>query len=519
MTERRRAHHGMQSQGFCRVVAALSVAFGLATAVGGIVAGASQLSLAPTDTPAQPQPFGDAADLGDMGGQTLTARVVGMAATPNGAGYWLVAADGGLFAFGDAPFAGSMGGHSLVKPIVGMAAAPNGTGYWEVASDGGIFAFGSAPFTGSMGGRPLNLPIVGMAATPSGGGYWLVAADGGVFAFGDARFYGSTGSIHLNQPIVGMATAPSGGGYWLVAADGGVFAFGAAVFAGSTGSIHLTAPIVGMAATPRGGYWLAAADGGVFAFGGATFHGSMGGNVLTNPIVGIAETPDGGGYWLLPSTPPPPPLPPPAWVVPGTVIYNLITAAGSPYHPGQKVVALTFDDGPNPQYTPQILQVLTAYHVPAAFQIVGYEGAAYPNLLTQEVTDGMTVTNHTWTHVDLRTQTPAQWAAQVDATDNLISSVTGQRVRCLRPPYGDTNASVLTQLGQRGLTELYWDVDPSDYLQPGTSVIVQRVLSALHPGAVVGMHDGGGDRSETVAALPAIIDGARVAGYTFVSVC
>ncbi len=515
MAERRRAHHGKPNQGFGRMVAALSVAFGLATAAGGIGAGAAQLSQAAIDTAAQPQPFGDAADLGGMGGQTLTARVVGLAATPNGAGYWLVAADGGVFAFGDAPFAGSIGGHILVKPIVGMGAAPNGAGYWEVASDGGIFAFGSAPFDGSMGGRPLNTPIVGMAPTPSGGGYWLVASDGGVFAFGDAGFYGSTGSLRLNQPIVGMAATASGRGYWLVAADGGVFAFGDAVFAGSTGSMHLTAPIVEMAATPGGGYWLAAADGGVFAFGGAPFLGSMGGSVLANPIVGMAATPDGGGYWLLPSTPPPTP----SWVVPGTVIYNLITAAGSPYHPGQKVIALTFDDGPNPQYTPQILKVLTAYHVPAAFQITGYEGAAYPNLLAQEVTDGMTLTNHTWTHVDLRTQTPAQWAAQVDATDNLISSVTGQRVSCLRPPYGDTNASVLTQLGQRGLAELYWDVDPSDYLRPGASVIVQRVLNALHPGAVVGMHDGGGDRSQTVAALPAIIDGARAAGYRFVSVC
>ncbi|HVX20199.1 MAG TPA: polysaccharide deacetylase family protein [Acidimicrobiales bacterium] len=496
-------------------VALGSVTLGSVTVRAG--AGAARRPMVAADTAAQPQPFGDAPDLGGMGGQTLAARMVGMAATPSGQGYWLVAADGGVFTFGDAGFDGSMGGRPLDQPIVGMAADPDGAGYWEVAGDGGIFAFGSAPFDGSMGGRPVDQPIVGMAADPLGG-YWEVAGDGGVFAFGGAPFYGSTGGIHLNQPIVGMAATPSGGGYWLVAADGGVFAFGDAVFAGSTGAVHLTAPIVGMAADPGGGYWLTAADGGVFAFGGAPFYGSMGGAVLDDPIVGMAAAGD-AGYWLLPSTPPPPPPPPPSWVVPGTVIYNLITAAGSPYHPGQKVVALTFDDGPDPTYTPQILQVLTAYHVPAAFQIVGYEGAEYPGLLAQEAADGMTLTNHTWTHVDLRTQTPAQWVSQVDATDNLISSVTGQPVRCLRPPYGDTNASVLAQLGQRGLAELYWDVDPSDYLRPGTSVIVQRVLGALHPGAIIGMHDGGGNRSQTVAALPAIIDGARAAGYTFVSVC
>ncbi len=80
-----------------------------------------------------------------------------------------------------------------------------GKGYWLVAADGGIFSYGDATFYGSTGGMHLNQPIVGMAATPDGGGYWLVAADGGIFSYGDATFYGSTGGMHLNQPIVGMA--------------------------------------------------------------------------------------------------------------------------------------------------------------------------------------------------------------------------------------------------------------------------------------------------------------------------
>jgi len=79
---------------------------------------------------------------------------------------------------------------TLDRPIVGMAATPTGKGYWLVAADGGIFAFGDAAFQGSMGAHPLDRPIVGMAATPTGKGYWLVAADGGIFAF-DAGFYGS----------------------------------------------------------------------------------------------------------------------------------------------------------------------------------------------------------------------------------------------------------------------------------------------------------------------------------------
>ena len=92
-----------------------------------------------------------------------------------------------------------------VAPIVGVAATPDGNGYWVVGSDGGIFTFGDAAFYGSEGGTQLNAPIVGLAATPDGKGYWLVAADGGIFTFGDAPFYGSTGALHLNAPIVGMA--------------------------------------------------------------------------------------------------------------------------------------------------------------------------------------------------------------------------------------------------------------------------------------------------------------------------
>jgi N-acetylmuramoyl-L-alanine amidase len=97
-----------------------------------------------------------------------------------------------------------------------MASTPSGGGYWLVAADGGIFTFGDASFYGSEGATPLAAPIVGMASTPNGGGYWLVAADGGIFTFGDASFYGSEGATPLAAPIVGMASTPNGGGYWLV---------------------------------------------------------------------------------------------------------------------------------------------------------------------------------------------------------------------------------------------------------------------------------------------------------------
>ena len=118
------------------------------------------------------------------------------------------------------PFGGApLGPNSLTTPdtpVVGMASTPDGQGYWLVASDGGIFTFGDAGFYGSEGGAPLHDPVVGMASTPDGKGYWLVASDGGIFTFGDAGFYGSTGALTLNSPVVGMASTPTGKGYWLV---------------------------------------------------------------------------------------------------------------------------------------------------------------------------------------------------------------------------------------------------------------------------------------------------------------
>jgi hypothetical protein len=228
---------------------------------------------------------------GSMGGQRLNAPIVGMAPTPGGGGYWLVASDGGIFTFGNATFYGSAGNIHLNKPIVGMAATPDGRGYWLVASDGGIFNYGDAGFHGSSGNIHLNKPIVGMAPTASGLGYWLVASDGGIFTYGDGVFYGSTGGITLNKPVVGMAANVTGNGYWLVASDGGIFSFGDALFHGSSGNLHLNKPVVGMMPTfDGGGYWLVATDGGIFSYGDTSFQGSTGNLTLVSPVVGGAPT-------------------------------------------------------------------------------------------------------------------------------------------------------------------------------------------------------------------------------------
>jgi hypothetical protein len=232
--------------------------------------------------------------------EPVDSPVLTAVATPDGNGYWLASADGGVFTFGDARFFGSAGDLPLQGPIIAMAATPDGGGYWLVALDGGVFAYGDAQYFGSMGGTRLNQPIVGMAATSDGAGYWLAAADGGIFAFGDATFYGSMGGQKLNEPIVDMAATPFGGGYWLVAADGGIFSYGTAGYFGSLANDNLPDPVVGMFASPDGGgYTMSTANGVVFAEGDAHTFGKLSLNPDATPISAIIGNGKGTGYWLL----------------------------------------------------------------------------------------------------------------------------------------------------------------------------------------------------------------------------
>jgi peptidoglycan-N-acetylglucosamine deacetylase len=193
-------------------------------------------------------------------------------------------------------------------------------------------------------------------------------------------------------------------------------------------------------------------------------------------------------------------------------------APGGASTAGKKVIALTFDDGPGP-YTPAVLSVLQQYRVPASFFEIGDEVARYPEYAKMVAAAGYPVESHTWSHPDLTTLPASGVDAQIDMTQSEIQAVTGTTPQCVRPPYDAWNATVLNQIALRGLTTMSYSVDPRDWTLPGVQVIVSRVVGAAFPGAVVDMHDAGGDRSQTVAALPQIITQLRGEGYSFVSIC
>jgi hypothetical protein len=297
-----------------------------------LVAGGAATRATPAGATQQPHVYDDGGmigfgnvDLDPSLPQPLNSPVFSGAATPDGGGFLLASADGGVFAFGDAAFEGSAGDLPLNGPIVAMATTPDAKGYWLGALDGGVFAYGDAGFYGSMGSTPLNQPIVGMASTPDGKGYWLVAADGGIFTFGDAGFYGSAGNLALNSPIVGMAPTHDGQGYWLVAADGGIFDYGDAGFYGSAGSSNLPDPVVGMVASPDGGgYLLATANGVVLPYGDAQAFGGLSLDPTATQISAIIGNNQGTGYWL---------LDPQAWQ------YSFTTPTPEPEFPGSATIA------------------------------------------------------------------------------------------------------------------------------------------------------------------------------------
>jgi len=195
-----------------------------------------------------------------------------------------------------------------------------------------------------------------------------------------------------------------------------------------------------------------------------------------------------------------------------------------------KKLAISFDDGPDPRWTPKILDILREKQVPAAFFVIGDEAAESPGLLKRAYQEGHAVGNHTYSHPNLDDTSPTQLRWELNLTQRLIESTLGVKSILFRPPYGiDHQPEYAEEVAQlpvaqdMGYLIVGQKIDPHDWRQPyGKQVpakeIVESVLQQASIGNIILLHDGGGDRSQTVAALPAIIDELRARGYEFVPV-
>jgi cellulose synthase/poly-beta-1,6-N-acetylglucosamine synthase-like glycosyltransferase/spore germination protein YaaH/peptidoglycan/xylan/chitin deacetylase (PgdA/CDA1 family) len=196
-------------------------------------------------------------------------------------------------------------------------------------------------------------------------------------------------------------------------------------------------------------------------------------------------------------------------------------------HPGW--VALTFDDGPDGRWTPQILDILKQKQASATFFVIGKNMSRFPGLVAREVREGHDVGNHTWTHPNIGETPIAQTVVELSATQRLFETITGRSMRLVRPPYfGDAEPSTPREVApllaaqNQGYLSVGLRIDPDDWKKPDPDHIVDTVISRLHdtvrPGQIVLLHDSGGDRSRTVEALPRVIDAIRANGFQLVTV-
>ena len=188
-----------------------------------------------------------------------------------------------------------------------------------------------------------------------------------------------------------------------------------------------------------------------------------------------------------------------------------------------------YDDGPNASgpdggYTEEMLALLKQYNAHATFFNVGKSVNAWPDVVRAVVSAGHYVANHTWDHSALAGLTKEEFVAEAERTKQAIIQAAGdlftldKDVRYLRPPYGSTDANTRQYAADLGYATVLWDVDPQDWRRPGTEAIGDHVLSHVFPGAIVLMHDGGGDRSQSVAALEIILRELSAKGYRFYNI-
>jgi peptidoglycan-N-acetylglucosamine deacetylase len=183
-------------------------------------------------------------------------------------------------------------------------------------------------------------------------------------------------------------------------------------------------------------------------------------------------------------------------------------------------IALTFDDGPDPDYTPQILDVLQQYGIKATFFCIGRQVEAYPQIVRQAYETGHVIGNHSWTHPDLGLLPASDILSELNHTFSAIQEAIGVQSTFFRPPFGSLSAQVLAQACHAGVSTVMWNAgeEARDWSRPGVDFIIRHILSLVSNGSIILMHDGGGDRSQTVAALRVIIQRLQDGGFQFVTI-
>lgn len=182
---------------------------------------------------------------------------------------------------------------------------------------------------------------------------------------------------------------------------------------------------------------------------------------------------------------------------------------------GRKQVALTFDDGPHPAYTPQILRILKQYHAKATFFVVGEQAERNPELVKAEIAAGDNVGNHTYDHVSLVKIPDDYVGTEIKACGEVLKQITGRAPHLFRPPGGVYNEQVEQQAQSLGYTTVLWTNDPGDYASPGEDVILQRTFSKINNGSIILLHDG---IQQTIDVLPTILQYLKDHGYQTVTV-
>lgn len=183
----------------------------------------------------------------------------------------------------------------------------------------------------------------------------------------------------------------------------------------------------------------------------------------------------------------------------------------------KKQIALTFDDGPGP-YTPKVIDALKSAKAPATFFTVGFMIGIFHPTLTREIRDGFVIGDHTESHKSLPSLNKAGQTDQIVTQTQWLSKYKAPKPNLFRPPYGAVDKTALKILRRHHLLTVMWSVDTEDYKQPGTPTIVHNALSGATPGGIILMHDAGGVRTQTIAAIPQIVKGLRARGYTLVTV-